>query len=293
MWKPCISVAFGLLMVLATDLPAAEKNAPAKLKALIIDGRNNHNWRATTPVLKKALEASARFTVRVATCKKYTAPFGFADFDVLVMNYNTMGEVWPKGTRDEFEKYVTGGGGLVIYHAANNSFEKWPAYNEMIGLGWRNNKFGDRITIGEDGKIVRTPKGQGPGAGHGAKHEYSVVARDKEHPVTKGLPGVWMHIKDELYHAQRGPAKNLTILASAFSAKDKGGTGDHEPVLWVVPYGKGRVFTTVLGHGASATNCVGAIVTFQRGTEWAATGQVTISVPEDFPTPEKSAKRDY
>ena len=32
----------------------------AKLKALIIDGQNNHNWRETTPVLKKDLEDTGR-----------------------------------------------------------------------------------------------------------------------------------------------------------------------------------------------------------------------------------------
>ena len=63
------------------------------------------------------------------------------------------------------------------------------------------------------------------------------------------------------------------------------GTGAHEPMLWVIPYGQGRVFTTVLGHSVEAMNCVGFIVTFQRGTEWAATGKVTrTEIPADFPS---------
>ena len=37
------------------------------MKALILDGQNNHNWRATTPLLKKALEDSGLFKVEVAT----------------------------------------------------------------------------------------------------------------------------------------------------------------------------------------------------------------------------------
>jgi hypothetical protein len=54
------------------------------------------------------------------------------------------------------------------------------------------------------------------------------------------------------------------------------------------PYGKGRVFTTVMGHAmgvdTTAIRCVGFRTTMLRGAEWAATGKVTIPIPEDFPT---------
>jgi hypothetical protein len=33
-----------------------------------------------------------------------------------------------------------------------------------------------------------------------------------------------------------------------------------------------------------ALSCVGFLTTFQRGTEWAATGRVTQPVPASFPT---------
>ena len=52
-----------------------------------------------------------------------------------------------------------------------------------------------------------------------------------------------------------------------------------------IRYGQGRVFHTTLGHvgpkdvdPVTPMNCVGFIFTFQRGTEWAATGMVTLSV---------------
>jgi len=65
----------------------------------------------------------------------------------------------------------------------------------------------------------------------------------------------------------------------------KQGTGENEPLLLVVRYGKGRIFHTVLGHAPEQMRCIGFIVTFQRGAEWAATGRVTqVDVPEDFPT---------
>jgi type 1 glutamine amidotransferase len=104
-----------------------------------------------------------------------------------------------------------------------------------------------------------------------------------------------MHAKDELYDRLRGPANNVLVLASTFSTKESGGSGEEEPSLMVVPFGEGRVFHTAMGHNngpdISAQRCVGFIATFQRGTEWAATGKVTLKVPADFPTEEKSSLR--
>jgi len=116
-----------------------------------------------------------------------------------------------------------------------------------------------------------------------------------DHPIMAGLPIKWMHAKDELYDSLRGPAENVTVLASAYSDKATGGTGEDEPMLMTIAFGKGRVFHTAMGHNngkdLGAQKCVGFIVTLQRGTEWAATGKVTQKVPADFPTAEKSSSR--
>jgi len=274
---------------------ATTANAQDKLRLLIIDGQNNHNWKAMTPPMKASLEATGRFTVDVATTPDNKAPKDawesfrpdFSKYDAVLSNYN--GQPWPERVQKALEEYVAGGGGLVVVHAANNAFEKWPEWNKMIGLGWRNNKFGPRVTLDDAGQVVRTPAGEGPGAGHGPQHAYKIVVRDKDHPVMKGLPETWMHAQDELYHGQRGPAENMHILATAYSDKAKGGTGTNEPMIWVIPYGKGRVFTTLLGHvgggsKAPAIECVGFQATVARGAEWAATGKVTLPVPKDFPT---------
>jgi type 1 glutamine amidotransferase len=97
----------------------------------------------------------------------------------------------------------------------------------------------------------------------------------------KGLPARWKHTTDELYAKLRGPATNLTLLATAYSAPETRGTGEHEPILMAIGYGKGRVFHTVLGHGAVSMSGLGFQVTLQRGAEWAATGAVTLPVPAE------------
>jgi uncharacterized protein len=290
------TVVVGLLAgwALCSGLAERALGAEEKIRVLIVDGQNNHNWRVMTPPMKADLERSGRFTVDVATTpgpKSPTAAWDafhpdFSKYDVVLSNYN--GDSWPPDVRKSLEDYVAKGGGLAIIHAANNAFENWPAYNEMIGLGWRSPRFGDRLTIDDSGHLVRTPKGQGPGAGHGPPHAFKIAVRNLDHPITHGMPAEWMHAKDELYHGQRGPAEHMEILATAYSDKAKGGTGTNEPMIWVIPFGKGRVFTTVMGHAMgddiTAIRCNGFRDVMLRGTEWAATGKVTIPISADFPT---------
>ncbi|QDU46535.1 Trehalose utilization [Symmachiella dynata] len=274
----------------------AELRAAEKLDILIVDGQNNHDWHVMTPYMSQVLENTGRFTVDVVTTPPKNAPAAawdaflpeFSKYDAVLSNYN--GQPWPQQVQKDLTAYVKGGGGLVIIHAANNAFPKWPQWNEMIGLGWRGKEFGERVALDDKGKIQRVSAGKGPGAGHGRQHEYAIVTRDPDHPVTRGMPREWMHTKDELYHGQRGPALNMQILATAFSDKATGGTGTHEPMVWVIPYGKGRVFTTVLGHvgGEDITSlrCIGFQTVMNRGCEWAATGEVTLPIPKNFPKPD-------
>lgn len=288
-------LAVAVLPVLADDKPAA------KIRVILIDGQNNHNWRATTPLMKKQLESCDRFRVDVASnlASKDQAkgasptatvrfPPDLSKYDILVSNYN--GAPWPKEFQKELEDRLREGKiGLVIVHAANNAFGSWGEYNRMIGMGWRDNKFGDRLTLDAGGKEVRVPKGQGPGAGHGPYHPFRVTVRDAEHPITQGMPVEWMHAGDELYHGMRGPIENVHVLATAYDDKKQGGTGEHEPMIWTVSYGKGRVFHTPMGHDDRSMRCLGFVATLQRGSEWAATGRVTLPLPKDFPTADKTS----
>ncbi len=282
-------MALGIWALLAAICVAAPINA------LIIDGQGtigyNHNWKESTPILKKLLEQSGLFTVDVATTPTAAEERGvfqpdFSKYQLVVVNYS--GDNWSTETMESLAKFVADGGGLVIFHAANNAFPKSATFNELIGLGgWnnRNEKHGPYVYY-KDGKVVRDTS-PGVGGSHGKQHVFTMVVREKDHPIMQGLPEQFAHGPDELYDRLRGPAKNLTILASAYSDKSTGGSGREEPILMTVEYGNGRVFQTVLGHCGKQLAMPSFIVTYLRGAEWAATGKVTQQVPTDLTAGQK------
>ena len=274
-------------------LAAAAMAAPPR-KALIVDGQNGHDWKGTTPVLKKLIEKTGLFAVDVATSPPKGQDMSgfkpdFAAYNVVVSNYQ--GDAWPEATQKALVDYVKGGGGLVIYHFACAAFPEWKDYNEMIGIGWGKLRqdTGAYVRL-RDGKFVRDSS-PGKAGGHGPKQPFQIIVREPNHPIMKGLPPAFMHVPDELYGWLRGPAKNLTVLATAFAPKDEGGSDEHEPLLFTVTYGKGRVFQNAIGHTPKELRSVAFIVTFERGVEWAATGKVTQKVPGDFPTADKASVR--
>ena len=60
-----LAFAFCLLLA-ASSAHAGDK----KIRVVLIDGWNNHQWPLTTPVMKKALEDSGKFTVEISTTPK-------------------------------------------------------------------------------------------------------------------------------------------------------------------------------------------------------------------------------
>jgi type 1 glutamine amidotransferase len=264
----------------------------SKNKALIITGQNNHNWEKSSVLLQEILDISGIFTTEILISPlqgEDMTPFqpNFSKYDVIVLDYN--GDAWPEQVNKDFLEYVNGGGGVVVYHAADNSFPEWKEYNEIIGLGgWGNrNEDSGPYVYWEEGEIIENTMA-GRGGDHGQQHAFQVVNRDTIHPITKGLPERWMHAQDELYGLLRGPGKNMTVLSTAYSDTATGGSGRHEPVLFTISFGEGRIFHTVLGHAGSeektpAMKCAGFITTLQRGAEWAATGTVTLAIPENLP----------
>jgi len=262
-------------------------------KTLIITGQNNHNWKASSPVLKQILEETGLFSSEIMITPEKGGDMktfnpDFTKYKLVVIDYN--GDSWSEKTNNAFVEYVKNGGGVVLYHAADNSFPSWKEYNEMSGLGgWGNRNQKDGPYVYYKNNILVTDTSAGNGGSHGKRREFLVRTRITDHPITRDLPVAWLHGTDELYSQLRGPAKNMQILATAFAdSAAGGGTMRDEPILMAITFGKGRIFHTTMGHadegGGPSMHCVGFIVTLQRGAEWAVTGDVTQKVPWDFPS---------
>ena len=289
-----------LLLAPALGLPAR-----AKLRVLIIDGMNNHDWVAGTRALRQILTSSGRFTVDVSTTPAQAGDAAwaqwrpkFAGYDAVVNNFNgghlATGVRWPEEVEQDLDAYVTRGGGLVVFHAANNAFLSWARYNEMIGLGWRDPDFGPGLIIADASeRPVEVPPGTGPRPGHGPRHDFAITTRDPRHAITKGMPKQWLHPAEQLTHGQHGPpgmARQLTVLTYAWS-KD---SLRREPMDWVRRWGRGRIYVTMLGHTwrnerNPNLQCRAFGALLARGTEWSATGGVTLGLPSVLPTRESIA----
>jgi type 1 glutamine amidotransferase len=292
-----IALMCGLFALLLAAGPAP---AATPIKVMLLDGESGgpyHDWKATTPVLKKMLADTGLFDVDVVTAPPKGGDFSnfkpeWGKYQVVVSNYDVPDERWSDSLKATFEQYMRNGGGLVSVHAADNAFPNWKEYNLMIGVGgWRgrNEKSGPHFYY-QDGKLV-ADTAPGNAGSHGQRLPYKIVNQVTNHPITNGLPKEWMHVADELYANMRGPGENMTVLSTAWSDPTNRGTNHDEPILMVLSYGKGRIFHTVLGHDTAALNSVGFIATYQRGTEWAATGKVTQKAPADFPTATQATTR--
>jgi type 1 glutamine amidotransferase len=273
-----------------TFLPSCKNDLT--YKTLIITGQSNHDWKTSSPALKQILDETGLFSAEIVTTPDKGGDMtafnpNFSKYKVVVLDY--VGDSWSDKTKADFVKFVENGGGVVVYHESCMAFPDWKEYNEIIGLGgWgkRNEKAGPYMYYKRNEIVIDTAAGIA--GSHGKSREFMVRTRKADHPIMKGLPARWMHGEDELYSQLRGPGKNLEILATAFAdTVPGGGTMRDEPMLMAITYGKGRIFSTVMGHagenGGPAMHCSGFIVTLQRGAEWAASGNVTQKVPFDFP----------
>jgi len=242
---------------------AVAPQQPEPLRALLVSGANNHDWRWTSPEIERALEETGRFAVEITYEPErdlvgVAAKHAAGELDLLVLDYN--GERWGEAAENDFVAAVRAGCGVAVLHAADNAFPGWADYERMVGLLWRE------------------------GTGHGRFHPFDVHVVDHHHPITAGMQDLRMH-PDELYHRLVwAEGADHRVLLSAFSAPKAGGTGRYEPMATAGTFGDGRVFHTPLGH--TWQNNVPSRASWHdpqlrrlvaRGCEWAATGAVTLS----------------
>jgi type 1 glutamine amidotransferase len=252
---------------------AQPNTPPRKIQVLIITGRDDHDWRGATPLMRQYLDATGIFEVRIAEEFRDAGPDALNRYDAAVLVYadKLPEDHWTDRSRATLLDFVRSGKGLVVYHHSSTAFKDWPEFARMCG----GNYYG--------------------GAQHSPIHDFTVDLVDRDHPITRGLKKSFSQPQDELYaNMQMQPSGSYHVLATAwdehalYAGKSKvplTGTGANEPLLWTVDAGKGRVFAIMIGHSAKATQSAGWTTMFTRGVEWAATGAVTQTVPSEMAEP--------
>ncbi|MBI1177820.1 ThuA domain-containing protein [bacterium] len=297
----CKILVVGACVWSAAMLTMTSTAAEPPIRVLITDGYSNHDWRLTTALIRGILKPTGLFDVSVATAPPTKDAPGwdtwrpkFSDYDVVVQTCNDLGggPSWPRAVQRDFEQFVRNGGGVYVWHAGNNAFTDWPAYNEMIGLGWRKRDFGWAISVSDDGKLTRIPAGEGENTGHGERVD-TVVHRLGDDPIHAGLPRAWKTPDIEVYYYARGPAKDIQVLSFGFDPH----TQMNWPLEWTVRYGKGRVYTSTFGHvwrgdtQPERMRCAGLQTVVVRALQWLADRPTNFPVPPDFPTADRVSIR--
>jgi len=224
------------------SLPAfAETN---QIRVLIVTGQDwpGHLWRQTAPKLRQLLEEDKRITVRIVEDPHMLDTAVLTNYSVVLLHFQNWQQPGPgAAARENLQRYVKNGGGLVSVHFACGAWQgEWPEFANIIGRVW-------------DPKL----------RGHDPRGKFIVQIVDAEHPVTRGLKD--FETDDELYTCLVGEAP-IHLLAQAKSAVDQ----KEHPMVFTRDYGKGRVFLTTLGHDVKAytNSCVPQLL--RQGCAWAA-----------------------
>jgi type 1 glutamine amidotransferase len=146
-----------------------------------------------------------------------------------------------------------------------------------------------------DGTITRLPPGQGKGTGHATRADVLVHTLG-DHPIHQGMPNQWLTPMLEVYYDARGPAENVEVISYGLDPRFK----DYWPLEWTVTYGKGRVYASSFGHVWSDESetkqpvdllAADEQTLIPRAIQWLAKRPITVEVPKDFPTAQKTSIR--
>jgi len=273
-----------VLCLLAASLPgralaegAFLQPAGTPLKVLIISGQGDHDWRATTPFMRRILDNMQRFTVRVCESPAGLTARTLADFDVLVDDYG--GPALGNGTEQAIDDFVASGRGLVITHGALGSY-----------TGLSSPTGGTRPDRSESARMVPGYWPATPSTGgRGRVHFFEVKVVRPQHPIAQGMSSGFKTADAPFRGMAIRPGTD--VIAVVRDNAENGGSGSDEPVLLACGHGKGRVFCTALGHDLAAMRAKEFVTTFARGTEWAASGTVTLPADLGLPRPNADAVR--
>jgi len=169
-------------------------------------------------------------------------------FDAVVFYTNGETEMTPDQKRDLLKFVHDDGKGFVAVHSATASFYTWPEYGEMVGGYFENHPW----NVFEAAVIVERP----------------------DFPAMKHLPHEFT-MRDEMYQYRVPYSRtNVDVLARLDAGKlDLTHPGvkrtDRDfPIAWIRNYGKGRVFSSTLGHTDASWDDPRVQAIYLEGIKW-------------------------
>jgi len=233
-----VSAMLVVLAVAALSCAASAQGAIAcsgkaqpvqKTTTLFMVGGGVHDDQVLPPLLEKVLEDTGQFDITITQDRDQFRAENVSKYDT-VMIYTTGGQLSSEQEQG-LVKFVENGGGLVGIHSATDSFKNSDAYWKLM---W------------------------GRFSGHGSG-TFRVHITGKRHPIVQGMED--FDITDETYrHTWHPDSKTVVLMRRA---------EDGDPSSWVQYVGKGRVFTTGLGHGKEAWENPAFQKMIERALLWA------------------------
>ncbi len=247
------AIAVGLIP--SALLRADDIERTVKRNVLLVTGEN-HDWKATSPLLEEQLEQDSRLSVTILNDLAKLRSTNLSSYHAVVIHFkNSSPELPGREVFDRLRKFVRGGGGLVLVHFACGAFEEFrDEYAEMVGRVW----FG-----------INPPPGRRQ---HDPRGVFEVLIQDSSHPITQGLAN--FETDDELYTCLIGDAE-ITVLATAISVVDS----QPYPMAFVREFGDGKVFHCTLGHDVRALKTPAVSELYRRGCAWVA--GLPVNAPDD------------
>lgn len=246
------------------------QESPDPVRVLILSGKNNHDWKGTTMVISGLFRKCNRFMVDITEKPDTLRSVDLLKFDVLVNNWNSWPDTelrWPEELEEDLLDYINSGGGMVFFHASTSSFYEWPEFSEISAAAWEEDTW------------------------HTRPCPVKLSFTDTEHPITRGMRD--FRIFDELW-INAGGSEGFDVLGTASAVPDYkvnlddrsteqvGEVPPPQPAVFVKEFGEGRIFHTILGHEQRTVRNTGFRSLLLRGTEWAATGEVSIPLPQEL-----------
>jgi len=253
--------------VFANGLSAqdAAKSKPKPLKALLVTGGCCHEYAKQKDLLKAGIESRAMVEVSHVHSADTSTKAKFAIYDDpnwangydIILHDECTSHVVEQPYVDNILNAHKNGVPAVNLHCAMHSY-RLPEKDDWF-------------------QFVGIQSSQ-----HDAQKPIEIAFIDREHPITKPLEN-WTTVNEELYN-------NLKLFPTAKplarGRQDLGTRVDDYVVVWTNQFGKGRVFSTTLGHNTETVGDPRYLDLVTRGLLW-ATDKLNPEYLQPFAAPKK------